>query len=63
MSIMMRRGIGHPGDINPRVYEFVLRQIQIVRDDDRVVVPIQYHFVHIVSPYDEISNLFRSFHK
>jgi len=63
MSIMMRRRIGYPGEIDPRVHEFVLRQIQIARDDDRVIVPIQYHFVHIVSPCEEINNLSRLFHK
>lgn len=51
--MMLRRGIRHPGEVHPRVDELILRQIQIARDDDRIIVPVQCHFVHVVSPCEK----------
>lgn len=48
--MILPRGVGYPGAIDPRVDELVLRQIQIARDDNRILVPVQYHFVYIMSP-------------
>lgn len=51
--VILRWGVGYPGAINPRVHELVFRQIQIARYDDRILVPVEHHVVHVVGPCGE----------